>query len=310
MEGIKFGVENRELSKIVLGLMRIDKFSIKEGIQLLETAYESGINMIDLADIYGGGVCEEIIGNVFKEKPYLRDKFYVQSKCGIRHDCETKWYDNSASYLKESVDKALQRLNTDHIDCYLLHRPDVLMDASETAEAMKELKSSGKVIDFGVSNHNVQQIKRLQDNLDFKLATNQVQLSCAFTPMIDSGIHVNMKDDAGIMRQDGILEYCQRKDITVQTWSSLQHGFIQGTFLGNPGYERLNGVLNEIAMETSSSPMAVAIAWLLKIPGKIQAIVGTTKCDRIREVAKANEISLTRPQWYRIYLAVEGNYLP
>ena len=291
MEGIKFGVENRELSKIVLGLMRIDKFSIKEGIQLLETAYESGINMIDLADIYGGGVCEEIIGNVFKEKPYLRDKFYVQSKCGIRHDCGTKWYDNSASYLKESVDKALQRLNTDHIDCYLLHRPDVLMDASETAEAMKELKSSGKVIDFGVSNHNVQQIKRLQDNLD-------------------SGIHVNMKDDAGIMRQDGILEYCQRKNITVQTWSSLQHGFIQGTFLGNPGYERLNSVLNEIAMETSSSPMAVAIAWLLRIPGKIQAIVGTTKCDRIKEVAKANEISLTRPQWYRIYLAVEGNYLP
>ena len=126
----------------------------------------------------------------------------------------------------------------------------------------------------------------------------------------DAGFHMDMQCDKGIMRDGGgVLEYCRMKKIPVQAWSSLQYGYFQGTFLGSDNYRELNTVLNRIASEKVVTPMAVALAWILRYPGATQAVIGTTKSTRVREAAKATEVRLSKKEWYEIYLAA-GNDLP
>lgn len=309
MKTIEFGTQKKEISKLVVGLMRIFKMSAKEVEALLEGALEAGVNAIDLADVYGGGQCERIVGEVLKERPEFRDKFFIQTKCGIRREGEMQYYDNSAAYVKESVEGCLKRLNTDHLDCLMLHRPDALMNAEETARAFEDLKRDGKVLDFGVSNHNRFQIERLQKYLDFPLAVNQMQLSCTFTPMLDAGFNVNTDSDKAIMRDAAMVEYCNVNNMALQSWSSLQKRFFAGLFLGDEEYKELTDCLEKTAAEMGVSATAVAVAWILKLPGKMQAVVGTTKPERVKELAKAADIELSRTKWYEIYYAA-GNKLP
>ena len=295
----------RNESKIVLGCMRIADMNERDLDALIRNALENGINTFDLADIYGGGKSEILFGEILRTNLSLRDQMVVQSKCGIREGR----YDFSKEYILSSVDGILQRLHTDHLDHLLLHRPDALMEPEEVAEAFRILHESGKVLEFGVSNMNSMQIGLLSSALKFPITSDQRQVSCAHTPMIDSGFHVNMVDDAACMRTGSIMEYCRIKKVTIQSWSSLQYGFFDGTFLGSPKYQRLNEVLQEIGDHYGISAGAVAIAWILRIPGRMQAVIGTTKSSRVKELAKAGDIRLTREEWYKIYLSA-GNILP
>ena len=99
MKYIPFGQEKRELSEIVLGMMRISDKSVKEVEELVETALSVGINAFDLADIYGRGRCEELLGQVLKHRPDLREKMWIQSKCGIRIE-EFTYFDFSKDYIR------------------------------------------------------------------------------------------------------------------------------------------------------------------------------------------------------------------
>lgn len=309
MKYIQFGESKKEVSKIILGLMRISEMSVKETEQLVSSTLETGINAFDIADCYGGGRCEEILGNVFAANPGLREKIWLQSKCGIRFDEEFTYYDFSKEYILKAVDAILSRLQTDHLDSLLLHRPDALMEPEEIAEAFEILRQKGKVIDFGVSNFNPMKIKLLQKAIPYKIACNQIQLSAAFTPTIDAGLQFNMKWDGAIMREGSILEYCQMNDIIIQSWSSLQYGFFEGVFLGSDKYPKLNKVLDRIAEERSVTPTAVALAWILRHPAKMQAVIGTTKVSRIADSSAACNFEMTKKEWYEIYLAA-GNKLP
>ncbi|MDR4256859.1 aldo/keto reductase family oxidoreductase, partial [Bacillus subtilis subsp. subtilis NCIB 3610 = ATCC 6051 = DSM 10] len=127
------------------------------------------------------------------------------------------------------------------------------------AEAFEELRTGGKVKYFGVSNHNPMQIELLQKYIQNKLVINQLQFSIAHTPMIDSGITLNMKNDQAINRDSSILEYCRLKDITIQAWSPFQHGFFEGTFLGDlEKFPELNKTINRIADKYGITNTAVA----------------------------------------------------
>lgn len=106
---------------------------------------------------------------------------------------------------------------------------------------------------------------------------NQLQLSAAFTPSFDAGFHVNMKQEAGIVRDSSIFEYCRLHDVVIQAWSVLQFDYFGGVFLGSEKYPELNQVLNRLAEKYHVSPSAVAIAWVLRYPAKMQAVIGTTK---------------------------------
>lgn len=309
MKYVEFGSDKKKVSEIVIGTMRIAGMNNKEVAKLLNAGLESGINFLDTADIYAGGKSEKILGEVFKENPGLREKFFLQSKCGIRIDKDFNWFDFSKDYILQAVDESLERLQTEYLDCLLLHRPDALMNPEEIAEAFTKLYDAGKVKNFGVSNFNPMMMVRLKEVLDFPIAANQVQLSIAHTPMIDAGFQVNMNWDGSNMRDGGILEYCAMNDIVIQSWSSLQYGYFEGVFLGSEKYTKLNEVISRLAEEKGVTNTAIALAWILKYPAKMQAVIGTTKPSRVKESAQAAEITLTKKEWYELYLSA-GNKLP
>lgn len=308
MRYIKFGERQKEVSEVVLGLMRISEMTVDQVEELIESALAVGINAFDIADCYGHGKCEQILGEVLKCRPDLREKMWIQSKCGIRME-EFTYFDFSKEHILEAVDGIFERLNVDYIDSLLLHRPDALMEPVEIAEAFDLLKAQGKVIDFGVSNQNPMMMALIQKDVNQPLVANQLQLSAAFTPSFDAGFHVNMKQEAGIVRDSSIFEYCRLHDVVIQAWSVLQFDYFGGVFLGSEKYPELNQVLNRLAEKYHVSPSAVAIAWVLRYPAKMQAVIGTTKKARVAEAARAAEIQLTRKEWYEIYLAA-GNDLP
>lgn len=308
MRYITLGQDDKELSEIVLGMMRIKDKSVKEVEELVETALSVGINAFDLADIYGRGRCEELLGLVLKNRPDLREKMWIQSKCGIRIE-EFTYFDFSKDYIIKSVDGILQRLKIDHLDSLLLHLPDALMESDQVAEAFDLLYKQGKVRDFGVSNQNPMMMELLKKDVKQPLAVNQLQLSAAFTPGFESAFHVNMEDSQAAMRDGSIFEYCQLHDVVIQAWSVLQFGYFKGNFVGNEKFQALNQVLDRLAIKYGVTSSTIAISWILRYPAKMQAVVGTTNPKHLREVSQAANFSLTRKEWYEIYLAA-GNNLP
>lgn len=308
MRYITLGQDDKELSEIVLGMMRIEDKSVKEVEELVETALSVGINAFDLADIYGRGRCEELLGLVLKNRPDLREKMWIQSKCGIRIE-EFTYFDFSKDYIIKSVDGILQRLKIDHLDSLILHRPDALMESDQVAEAFDLLYKQGKVRNFGVSNQNPMMMELLKKDVKQPLAVNQLQLSAAFTPGFESGFHVNMEDSQAAMRDGSIFEYCQLHDVVIQAWSVLQFGYFKGNFVGNEKFQALNQVLDRLAIKYGVTSSTIAISWILRYPAKMQAVVGTTNPKHLREVSQAANFSLTRKEWYEIYLAA-GNNLP
>lgn len=305
MKNINIASGKINASEIGLGCMRINSLSKSDASNLINTALEEGINFFDHADIYGDGKSEEVFAEATNMSPGAREKFIIQSKCGIRDG----YFDFSKEHIINSVEGSLKRLNTEYIDTLLLHRPDTLMEPEEIADAFSILKTSGKVKYFGVSNQNPMQIELLNKYLSEKIIINQLQLSITNTGMIDSGLNVNMKINPSINRDGSILEYCRLKDITIQAWSPFQFGSFEGVFLDNDKFPELNNKINEIAAMKGVTNTAIAIAWILRHPAKIQPIVGTTNKQRLKDICKASRIELTRQEWYEIYRAA-GNKLP
>lgn len=305
MKNIILGTSNIQASNIGLGCMRIANMEKSEVNKLLNTALEEGINFFDHADIYGGGKSEEVFSNAIGMNSSIREKIIIQSKCSIRKG----FYDYSKEHIINSVDGILKRLNTEYLDILLLHRPDTLMEPEEVSEAFDELYKLGKVREFGVSNHNPMQIELLNKYLRNKIIINQLQFSLMHTGIVDSGINVNMKVDSSIDRDGSVLEYCRLKDITIQAWSPFQYGFFEGVFLNNDKFPELNRKVDEIAEKKGVTNSAIATAWILRHPAKIQTIVGTTNVSRLRDICKASEVELTREEWYELYRAA-GNLLP
>ena len=305
MKTINIGGSGLHSSAIALGCMRIADLGTAGLTELVNECLDVGIDFFDHADIYGGGSCEELFGEVLAAEPSLREQMVIQSKCGIRNG----FFDFSKEHILDSVDKILKRLQTEYLDILLLHRPDTLMEPDEVAEAFDTLEQSSKVRHFGVSNMNPAQIDLLQSSLRQKLVANQLQFSLAHTGMIDNGLCVNMKWEQGIDRDGSILEYCRKENITIQAWSVLQYGFFDGVFLGSEKYPELNSVLERIAGENGVSPAAVAMAFILRHPAKMQAIVGSTNKERVAAMAKGADMSLSRAEWYELYMAA-GNQLP
>lgn len=305
MNKINVAKDTLQVSEIALGCMRIANMSSQEANTLINTAIEVGINFFDHADIYGGGKSEEIFAKAMDMSPMVREKMMIQSKCGIREGS----FDSSKNHILTSVDGILKRLNTDYIDTLLIHRPDALVEPEEVAEAFSHLKTSGKVKHFGVSNHNSGQIELLKKYVDVPLIFNQLQLSIMRTGMIDAGLNVNMKVDASVDHDGQILDYCRLNDITIQAWSPFQYGFFEGVFLGNDKFEELNLVIDRIALKYGVTNSAIAVAWILRHPAKIQTIIGTTKVSRVKDMSEAYKAPLTIEEWYEIYRAA-GNVLP
>ncbi len=303
MKYVSYG--NTEVSVIASGCMRIAGLTETEMESFVKGVLETGINFIDHADIYGGGRSEELFGTYLKKHPSDREKMFIQSKCGIRKG----FFDFSYEHIISSVEGILTRLQTDHLDSLLLHRPDVLMETEEVDRAFTKLHQEGKVLHFGVSNMNRFQLDHLQKNISSRLMADQLQMSIVHTPLIDAGLNVNMNNDPSIMRDAGTLEYLKENDIALQVWSPLQIGYFEGTFIDSERYEGLNAVMDELAEKYGCGKDSIAYAWLLRYPAKVQVVLGTVNIEHVRSAVKAADIRLEKEEWYRLYLAA-GNRLP
>ena len=296
------------VSAIIQGCMRMPSLSKEDAAAVIRTAFDCGINFFDHATCYGYGEAETRFAEAFPLTGLRRQDIYIQSKCGI---CpERREFDWTKEYILSAVDGILQRLNTDYLDMLLLHRPDLLFDPAEVADAFQTLKITGKVRWFGVSNLMPMQIELLKKYVKQPLIINQVQLSLEQSQLIDQAFYMNNKTtDLSLSRDGSVLDYCRLNDLTIQAWSPLQKGMFGGTFIDNPDDPELNKALAEIAAREGVSKSAVAIAWILRHPAKMQAIIGTMNPAHIQDACDAVRVTLSHHDWYALYLA-SGKFLP
>ena len=202
------------VSSVILGLMRIAKMSDAEIRDLVGTALEAGINMVDHADIYGGSRhhCETRFGEAMQLSQADRERIVIQTKAGIREG----FFDFSEEHILRSVDGSLKALRTDYLDLFLLHRPDALVEPEEVASAFDNLQATGKVRHFGVSNHSPGQIELLKTTVRQPLVVNQVQLSITHAPIIAQGLALNMAGlDQSVERAGGLLDWSRKEGMTL-----------------------------------------------------------------------------------------------
>lgn len=299
----------QDVSVIIQGCMRMPELSNEQAAKVIRTAYDNGINFFDHATCYGAnGAAETRFGESFPLTGLKREDIIIQSKCGLCFDRNE--FDWTKENILSSVDDSLRRLKIDYLDTLLLHRPDVLFDPEEVAEAFDILEKNGKVRFFGVSNLVPMQIELLKKYVKQNLVINQVQLSLEQSQLIDQALYMNNKTTEFSINRDGhALDYCRLNDITIQAWSPLQIGMFGGTFIDNPDFPELNKVLQELADREGVSKTAVAIAWILRHPAKMQAIIGTMNPSHIEDACAASKVQLSHHDWYALYLAA-GKYLP
>lgn len=274
------------------------------GIRAVHAAADAGFTLFDLADIYGGGRCEEIFGEALRASPGLRERILIASKCGIRRAGEPAGapvrYDFSAEHIVQSVEASLRRLGMETLDLLMLHRPDYLMDPHEVAGAFLQLRDAGKVREFGVSNFRHSQVTALQRLCPLPLAVNQVEISLLQLAAME----------------DGTLDQCLAETITPMAWSPLAGGLlashVHGVLPGQRGYDpaRVNAVLDRLAAELNTRRETLALAWLLRHPAHIQPVVGSVNPARIRAAADADSLSLSRENWYLLVTAARTTPLP
>ena len=306
MKRIPLGKSGILVPSVAVGCRRICDVEEKQAEALLDTALELGCNFFDHADIYGQGACESRFAQAIHMSPSVREKIILQSKCGIGPG---RMYDSSKEHILSSVDGILGRLQTEYLDVLLLHRPDALVEPEEVAEAFDILYRSGKVRFFGVSNHRSSQIRLLQKYVEQPLVADQLQFSIVNSSMVQIGMEANMGTDGAVDRDGGVLDFCRENEITIQTWSPFQYGYRSGVFLGNPKFREFDDAIGELAQKYGTTDTAVAAAWILRHPAKMQLVAGTTKPSRLKEICQAADLTLTREEWYRLYQAA-GHRLP
>lgn len=306
MKFAELGTSGVEASRVALGVMRIAEKSPQEAVSIVNAALDAGINFFDTADIYAKGQSSRVLGQALKDAGIDRSKVLLQTKFGI---ISGQRYDFSKQHLLEALDSELTNLGVDYVDFVLLHRPDTLVELDELAETFNELENTGKVRHFGVSNVNPWQVELLQSAVKQKLEVNQLQFGLGHTGMIEQEFHVNMSDASSIDHDGGVLAYSRLKKMTIQAWSPFQYGFFEGTFIDSPKFPELNAKLQELAEKYGVTKNAIATAWILRHPAKIQAILGSMNPTRIAQMAAGADITLEPQEWYDLYLSV-GNDLP
>jgi predicted oxidoreductase len=290
-----------KFSNPIFGTMNLGhKYSDPREILLrIKECLALGITTFDLADIYGGYTYEELFGKALTLEPSLRSQMQIVTKCDILANwgelqVKVKHYDTSKEYILRSVERSLTKIGTDFVDLLLIHRPDPLMNADDIADAFRQLKSEGKVLNFGVSNFTPSQFDLVQSRLDFPLVTNQVEFSVThLAPMYD-----------------GTFDQMQRLSIQPMIWSALSGGRIFSE--KSVEMERIVAALSAVAKELGSNVTIdqVVYAWINTLPCKPVIILGTLELDRIKSAVNGVKLKLDRVQWFTILEAIQGRECP
>jgi len=292
----------------------VTKTELKEAHKVVEHVLASDINVFDHADIYQFGKAEQVFGNVLKENPSLRSDMVIQSKCGIRFDDNhgPKRYDLSKEWIKESTDNILKRLNTDYLDILVLHRPDPLMDADEIAMALSELKASGKVRHFGLSNMHASHADYLASAIEQPLIVNQLELSLTNLHWLEEGVLAGNPDGGHVNFTSGTIEYARANNMQMQSWGSLSQGLFCGRDVSgeSTAVQETAKYIKSLSDKYQTSGEAIVLSWLMRHPAAIQPVIGSTNLERITACTQALELTLSRGEWYQIYTLARGEELP
>lgn len=291
-------------SRIIFGLWRAHNwgYSDVQFLNLLHRLVNAGITSVDLADVYGHYTTEQRLGDVLRYSPELRNRMQFITKCGV---CQVKparpdnWiahYNLTARHIQTSVERSLVALGVDRIDLLLLHRPDILMDADETASVLDKLVDDGKIAQLGVSNFPLAKMQLLRSRLKHPLWAHQIKISLLTPEALE----------------DGDLDYLQQHKITPMAWSPLGGGELL-----QPNTEKAQRVLTQLEClvekinsdclyDFKVTPEQIALAWLMKHPAKIFPVIGSGKVERILSLAQAEKMSLTHQEWYSLLRAASG----
>lgn len=296
-------------SRIIQGLMRTSNIDEEQLYEIIKFDLDNGIYIFDLADIYDNGGSEIKLGNVLRKHPELREKMCIQSKGSIRFYDRGGYYDLSYEHIIDAVNSSLDRLGISYLDCFLLHRPDIFMDAKEVARAFNELYEQGKVKHFGVSNFPKEAIEYLKKEVKQKIEYNQIQLGLGNTLLIDEIFNFNVNNDLAISKTSGTYFYLKENDIAIQAWSPYMVGFFQGSLFDNYKYPKINEVLEGFANKYHTNKCAIATAFILELNKDINVITGSLDINHIQESLDGENIELSKEDWYTIYKEC-GHNLP
>jgi predicted oxidoreductase len=297
VQRIALAPQGPEFSRFVMGYWRLMDWNMspRQLVSFIEEHLDLGITTVDHADIYGGYLCEAAFGEAMKLAPALRERMEIVTKCGIattaNPDHALGHYITDSDHIIKSAEQSLVNLATDHLDLLLIHRPDPLMDADEVAAAFLNLHQSGKVRHFGVSNFTPTQFSLLQSRLPFTLATNQVEISPVHQPLL----------------LDGTLDQLQQLRIRPMAWSCLGGGRLFNDDAFQPLCDELQTVARELNAESIEQ---VVYAWIMRLPSQPLPIIGSGKIERVRSAIAAEELQMTRQQWFRIRKAALGYDVP
>ena len=289
--------EQFSLSRMAYGMWRLgdDEDTSPARVQAkVDACLAQGITTMDQADIYGGYMAEEILGNALKGTG-LRSEIEIVTKCDIvapagRHaQARVKYYDTSRQHITQSVEDSLRLMGIEQIDLLLIHRPDPIMDHHETGTTLDDLVASGKVSNIGVSNFRPWDMDLLQSAMKTRLVTNQIEIS-----VIANDAFTN-----------GDLAYLQRHDIKPMAWSPLAGGA-----LFTDANASLIAIMRRLGDKQGGDTSAVALAWLMAHPANIIPVVGTNNLDRLSALSTAFDVELGREDWFEIYTAALGHEVP
>ena len=290
-----------ELSPVIAGCMKWGQWGVKysttQYLQLIEECIVNKITTFDHADIYGDYTVEEEFGNALKLKPHLRQQMQLITKCGIRRftanrpEHKIHSYDTSKQHIITSAERSLKNLNTNFIDLLLIHRPDPLMDPHEIAEAFAELKHSGKVLHFGVSNFTPSQMEMMVKV--WKVEFNQLEISI---------LHLDPF-------HDGTLDKCIEHGIRPMSWGPLGSGRFHGDYTDERN-KRILSVANMLGEKYNATIDQILLAFVFKHPSKIIPVIGSTKIERLKSAYDASKIDIEREEWFMLWRASKGHEIP
>lgn len=283
--------ENLSLSNVIQGFWRLTSWnwSAKELAEFMHACIERGVTSFDTAEIYGGTVCESQMGEAFVYDPSLRGQIQLVSKTGIcgrmANGKRFGYYDTTYEHVMEACKQSLQRLKTDCLDLYLIHREDPCIDHWETARALLDLKKAGLVREVGVSNFDPHKFDALQKAAGGQLVTNQIEWNPLCFEHFDSGM----------------MDYLTVNRIHPMLWSPLAGGrlFKEDDALAQKAMTKIR----EIAERHGVEPAVIVFAWLLYHPVGAMPISGSNKLSRLELAIQALDVKLEHWEWYEIYTA-------
>jgi aryl-alcohol dehydrogenase-like predicted oxidoreductase len=299
MKTTTLGRSGLRVSRIAFGTWQLGgdwgRFDEDAAVSAIRRARELGVNFFDTAQGYGFGASERILGEALRaELTRDRDELVIATKGGLRQTDSGLVRDASPEWLRRGVDASLAALGIDHIDLYQVHWPDPAVPAEETAGALRDLITEGKIRHVGVSNYNTAQMQEFSE-------TQAVET-------LQPPYHLFRREI-----EDEILPYCRQHDIGVLVYGPLAHGLLTGTlnahtvfapddwrrtsavFSGDTYRRNLATVraLEKFAADRGITVSQLAVAWTLANPAVHVAIVGTRRASHVDDSLGAVQVSLS-----------------